>query len=123
MKSKYVGDSINLIYATNIYENSRNQDLVDYRSLCCYILHKDLKMTLYAVRDHFNRNGKAMNHCSVLHNVKLYNEVRSRKPHLDSARDMILGKLDPKYSLLKRIENIDDEIKIEQITNCVNHYE
>jgi hypothetical protein len=31
--------------------------------------------------------------------------------------------VDPKYSLLKRIEEINDKAKIQQITNCVNYNE
>jgi c-di-GMP-related signal transduction protein len=62
-----------------------------------------------------------MNHTTVLHNVKLFAEVRKRKKHLESIRDTIMQTVDPKYSLLKRIEEINDKAKIQQITNCVNY--
>lgn len=122
-KEKQVCNLINQIYGVNIYENKRTQDLVDIRSMACYILHKDLKMTLHKVKDHFNNNGKNITHCTVLHNVRLFNEVRNRKPELDEIRNIVMGTIDPKFLLIKRIENIDDASKIEQITNCVNHYE
>lgn len=122
-KEKYICESINQICGVNIYENKRTQDLVDIRSMACYILRKDLKFTLYNVRDHFTSNGKKMTHCNVMHNVKLFEEVRKRKPHLNDIRDTIMGTIDPKYLLLKRIENIEDISKIHQITNCVKHYE
>jgi hypothetical protein len=122
-KAKYIGESINQLCGVDIYENKRTQDLVDIRSMACFILHKDLKMTLYEVRDHFNFFGKQMNHTSVLHNVRLFAEVRKRKTHLEAIRDTIMQTVDPKYSLLKRIEEINDKGKIEQITNCVNYNE
>ena len=122
-KSKYIIDSINQICGVNVYENKRTQDLVDVRSMACYMLHKDLKMTLHKVKDHFNENGKSITHCTVLHNVRLFDEVRKRKPEFEETRNMIMGVIDPKFFLLKKIENIKDISKIEQITNCVKHYE
>jgi hypothetical protein len=122
-KETYIGNCINTICNTNIYENKRTQEIVDYRSLFCYILNKDLKLTLHKIKDHLNINGKKMNHATVLHNVRLFEDVRKRKPKLHDLRFEIMGSIDPKYLLLKRIENIKDQEKIEQITNCVNHYE
>lgn len=122
-KAKYICESINQICGVNIYENKRTQDLVDIRSMACYIIHKDLNFTLHKVKDHFNSSGKKMTHCTVLYNVRMFDEVRRRKPHLNDIRDTIMGTIDPKYLLMKRIENIEDISKIEQITNCVNHYE
>ena len=122
-KAKYIGESINQLCKVDIYQNKRTQELVDVRSLACYILHKDLKMTLYDVRDHFNFFGKQMNHTTVFHNVKLFEKIRKSKTHLEAIRDTIMQTVDPKYSLLKRIEEINDKGKIEQINNCVSHYE
>lgn len=121
-KEKYICETINSLMGVNIYENRRTQDLVDIRSMACYILHKDLKYTLHKIKDHFNSKGKKLTHCSVLHNVRLFDEVRRRKPILNDVRETIMGEIDPKFLLLKRIENINDIDKIEQITNCLNHY-
>jgi hypothetical protein len=121
-KEKYICETINSLMGVNIYENRRTQDLVDIRSMACYILHKDLKFTLHKIKDHFNSKGKKLTHCSVLHNVRLFDEVRRRKPILNDVRETIMGEIDPKFLLLKRIENINDIDQIEQITNCLNHY-
>lgn len=122
-QANYIGESINHLCGVNIYENKRTPDLVDIRSMACYILHKDLKFTLHKVKDHFNSRGKKMTHCTVLYNVRMFQEVRRRKPRLNDVRDTIMGTVDPKYFLIKMIENIEDTSRIEQITNCVNHYE
>ena len=121
-KEKYICETINSLMGVNIYENRRTQDLVDIRSMACYILHKDLKFTLHKIKDHFNSKGKKLTHCSVLHNVRLFDEVRRRKPILNDVRETIMGDIDPKFLLLKRIENINDIDQIEQITNCLNQY-
>jgi chromosomal replication initiation ATPase DnaA len=122
-KETYIAECIMKLYDINVYDNRRTKEIVEYRSLMCYILHKDLNLTLYKVRDHFNNNGKQMSHCNVHHNVKLFEKLRAKKTHLNELRFEILGSIDPKYLLLKRIENIEDKEKIEQITNCINHYE
>lgn len=122
-KQTSVCTAINSICGVNIYENKRTQNLVDIRSMACYILHKDLKFTLHKIKDHFISNGKEMNHSTVLHNVRLFDVVRARKPHLNEIRDTIMAAVDPKYLLLKRIENIEDKDAIERITNCINYNE
>jgi chromosomal replication initiation ATPase DnaA len=122
-KMKYIAESINQLCSVNIYENRRTQSLVDIRSMACYILHKDLKLTLHTVSDHFKENGKSFTHCNVLHNVRLFEEVRKRKPELEKVRNAVMGNIDPKFILIKRIENINDISKINQITNCINEYE
>jgi chromosomal replication initiation ATPase DnaA len=119
-KAEEIGNEINEMLDLDIYQNTRTLDLVDARSLYCYILRKDLKYTLYQVRDSLRAKGKKFDHCSVLHNVEIYDEVRRRKPKLDFIRDNILGGISPKYAILKKLEKIDDIEKLEQILNFIN---
>jgi hypothetical protein len=119
-KAEEIGKEINDTLGLNLYENTRTLDLVDARSLYCYILRKDLNYTLYQVRDTLRKQGKSFDHCSVLHNVAIYDEVRRRKPNLELIRDSILGDISPKYAILKKLEKIDDIDKLEQILNCIN---
>lgn len=119
-KAEEIANEINETLDLDIYQNTRTLDLVDARSLYCYILRKDLKYTLYQVRDSLRAKGKAFDHCSVLHNVAIYDEVRKRKPNLDLIRDSVLGAISPKYTILKKLEKIDDVEKLEQILNCIN---
>ena len=122
-KANYIGESINQLCGVNIYENRRTQDLVDARSLACYMLHKDNKITLHKIKDHFNSKGKAMTHCSVLYSSNMFAKVRRRKPELNDVRDKIMNTVDPKYALMKRIEHIEDASAIERIINCINYNE
>jgi len=119
-KAEEIGKEINETLELDIYQNTRTLDLVDARSLYCYILRKDLKYTLYQVRDSLRAKGKLFDHCSVLHNVEIYEEVRRRKPNLDLIRDSILGEISPKYTIIKKLEKIDDVEKLNQILNCIN---
>ena len=122
-KANYIGKSINQLCGINIYENRKTQDLVDARSLLCYILHKDNKITLHKIKEHFVSKGKNYDHATALYSVRAFEEARRRKPELNNIRDMILDRIDPKYALIRRIENINDPSKIEQIINCINYNE
>ena len=119
-RAEEIGNQINEMLDLDIYQNTRTLDLVDARSLYCYILRKDLNFTLYQVRDSLRAKGKSFDHCSVLHNVAIYDEVRKRKPNLDLIRDSILGEISPKYTIIKRLEKIDDVEKLKEILDFIN---
>jgi hypothetical protein len=104
----------------NLYENVRTLNLVDARSLYCYILRKDLNYTLYQVRDSLRKKGKLFDHSSVLHMERIYEEVVNRNPRFNLIRDSVLSKVSPKFLIIKNIENLQDESKLEQITNILN---
>ena len=122
-KVEIISKQINSVLGLNIFKNTRTTKLVDARSLYCYILRKDLKLTLYEIRDIFRDKGKNFDHSTVSHNVKIYQEVASRNKEFEKIRDEILGSISSKYLLLKRIQNIDNEEILNQINNCINSYE
>jgi hypothetical protein len=122
-KAIEIAERIKLAIGIDVFEKNRKQPIVDVRSMYCYMLRKDLNFTLHKIKDIFKSQGKQFDHSSVHHNVVLFDEVRRRNPHLNDVRDTIMGTIDPKFLLMKRIENIDDMSKISQITNCVNQYE
>ena len=122
-KPEIISKQINSVLGINIFKNTRTTKLVDARSLYCYILRKDLKLTLYEIRDIFRSKGKLFDHSTVSHNVKIYEEVAGRNQDFEKIRDEILGSISSKYLLLKRIKNIDNEEILIQINNCINSYE
>ena len=121
IKEKFIALQIKNLINVNVFDQSRKQNVVDARSLYCYILRKDYNFTLYEVRDIFRNNGKSFDHSSVHHNVLLFEEVRKRKEIINEARTIILSRLDPKYKLLEIVKGIDSEEEIERITNCINY--
>lgn len=121
IKEKFIALQIKNLIKVNVFDKTRKQNVVDARSLFCYILRKDYNFTLYEIRDIFRNNGKKFDHTSVYHNVKLFQEVRKRKAIIEEARNIILSRIDPKYKLLEIIKGIDTDEEIERITNCVNY--
>ena len=120
-KISQISEIINLTLNVNIFENSRKREVVDARSLFCYILRKDLKLTLITIRDIFRANRKHYDHASVLHSVKIYDVVLINNKHYEELRDIILSEYSYKHLLLRKIEQIDSEEQLERISNCVNY--
>lgn len=120
-KEEQIINRVNKMFNVNVYENRKTQNLVDLRSLCCYILHKDSKITLYKIRDHFISKGKKSDHATVLYSSNSFEEVRKRRPELNEARDYIMKEIDSKYYLIKIIQGINDKQKILDITNCIKY--
>jgi len=119
-KEEHIAEQISSALKLDLYQNSRKLNLVDARSLYCYILHKELNYTLYQVRDSFRQNGKSYHHCSVLHSVKIFDEVLSRREDIRELKDKILGRTSVKSLLLQKIKSIDNEEQLNQINNCIN---
>lgn len=120
-KEESIADEINVSLGLNLYENSRRLDLVDARSIYCYILHKELNYTLYKVRDSLRAKGKLYNHCSVIHSVKIFDEVRRRRKDINELRDKILFRTNSKYHIIEKVKNIEDEEKLSKINEFINN--
>lgn len=120
-KEESIADEINVTLGLNLYENSRRLDLVDARSIYCYILHKELNYTLYKVRDSLRAKGKLYNHCSVIHSVKIFDEVRRRRKDINELRDKILLRTNSKYHIIEKVKNIEDKEKLSQINEYINN--
>jgi chromosomal replication initiation ATPase DnaA len=118
-QAEEVAEHINLILGVNVYENKRTLPLVDARSMYCYILRKDFGYTLFEIRDSLRVNGKKFDHCTVLHNVGIWEEVSKRRKDFNSIRMEILGKVEPKKTIISYIQNITDIEKINVIYNYI----
>lgn len=119
---KRIADHLKIYLGVNVFEKTRKMENVDARSLFCHILNKDMNLTLYKIRDIFLSNGLSFDHSTVHYNVKLFAEVRKRRPIFEDIRFEILGKLEPKFLLLKRIDNEMDYEVLKQIENCINEF-
>lgn len=118
-QAELVADNIKLLLGINVYENKRTLPIVDARSMYCYILKKDLGYTLYEIRDSLRANGKKYDHCTVLHNINLWDEVSKRRKELNQIRLELLGKIAPKNTIISYIQNITDKEKINIIYNYI----
>ena len=107
----------------NVYDNSRRQNIVDARSLFCYILRKDFNLTLYKIVDIFRANGKSFSHCSVLHNVEIYDIARKWDHRLEEIRNKVLKISNPQAILINRIRDIHDNDRLQGLHNLIDFQE
>ena len=120
-KEELLAEEINRTLGLNLYDNSRTLDLVDARSIYCYILHKELNYTLYRIRDGLKAKGKKTHHATVLHAVRIFDEVRSRRKDIEALRDKIMSRSNLKNHLLAKITEINDEDKLNDINNYIEY--
>ena len=118
-----ISEKINALLGVSLFDNVRTTENVDARSLYCFILRNDLKYTLYTIRDIFNAKGKKFDHSTVYYNIRLFEEVRHRRKDLEQVRDSIMLDINPKYALIRMIENMQSEDAIDQVYKCLNNDE
>ena len=107
----------------DIFEETRKRTVVTARTLFIYILRKDWNYSLYKIRDIFIENGKKMHHATLLHNIKMYDITKKEEPKLEQIRARILKSNPLQIELIERIKRIDNEDKLEQISNCIIYNE
>ena len=88
----------------NARDNSRKQDIVDVRSLLCYLLREKLNMRWTNIARFFNENGKTMTHGTVIHCVKKYPLHKKHNKDLDKWEKLFTWKSDLTYDEIDQIQ-------------------
>jgi len=123
MDYKFISDEIQNKLGVNIFEQTRRQDVVDARSLFCHILRKDYNLTLHKIAEVFNINGKSFSHCSVIHNLSIYDVASGIDKRLEEIRYSILKTTNPKAVLMNRLRDVYDLDRIQGIINLLDFQE
>lgn len=123
MEYKLIAAEIKYTLGVNVFENSRKRPIIDARSLFCYILRKDFNLTLYGIVDIFRANGKSFSHCSVLHNVAIYEIARKWDYRLEEVRNKVLKISNPQAVLINRIREIHDTDRLQGLHNLIDFQE
>jgi hypothetical protein len=118
-----IAKEIKQILNVDVFEKKRTLKNVDARSLYCHILKLEFNYTLHQIKDTFLENNMKYDHSSVYYNICLYPEVSQRRPDIAKAKEVILSKNNPKYKLLKRIEQIDNIETLNNINLCIDTYD
>lgn len=119
-----IAENIQAAIGINVFEKNRKQHIVDVRSMYTYVLRKDLSFTLYQIRDLFKSQGKSFDHSSAHHNIVLYeNDVKKRRPELETLRIQILGIISPRFILQQKINKLVDEERVKKLIDILNIWE
>lgn len=121
--SKYlqVANRVNKLLNVNVFDNKRTLDLVDARSVTCYILNKYYGGTLHSIADFFKTNGKRFDHSTVYYNIQLFErDVKVRRKDIDENLMYLIGTIDYTTHLNIVLDTVLSDEDKERIIKIVN---
>jgi chromosomal replication initiation ATPase DnaA len=71
-----IAKRINEEFNVNIFKHTRSRNVVDARSVFCYIVRNEYSLSLHAIADYFIKNGKPYDHSTAVHSIKNYEIVK-----------------------------------------------
>lgn len=81
-RANKIAKRINKLANINVFENTRKTQYVEARSLLGFILKKYEGMTLHEIRDFYIKNGKHMNHATIIHSIRNFQIFKNYSPQL-----------------------------------------
>jgi hypothetical protein len=126
-KYNEVAKRIEKLTGLDVFQNVRNQEIVDARAMMCYILNKYYSETLHGIARYFRENGKRFDHSTVYYNIQLYaNDVSKRRRDLSDNLMYFVGTVDSTTHLniiLDTVLSPDDQQRVIDVVNrLVNKY-
>jgi hypothetical protein len=126
-KYNEVAKRIEKLTGLDVFQNVRNQEIVDARAMMCYILNKYYCETLHGIARYFRENGKRFDHSTVYYNIQLYaNDVSKRRRDLYDNLMYFVGTVDSTTHLniiLDTVLSPDDQQRVIDVVNrLVNKY-
>jgi hypothetical protein len=126
-KYNEVAKRIEKLTGLDVFQNVRNQEIVDARAMMCYILNKYYSETLHGIARYFRENGKRFDHSTVYYNIQLYaNDVSKRRRDLSDNLMYFVGTVDSTTHLniiLDTVLSSEDQQRVIDVVNrLVNKY-
>jgi hypothetical protein len=126
-KYNEVAKRIEKLTGLDVFQNVRNQEIVDARAMMCYILNKYYSETLHGIARYFKENGKRFDHSTVYYNIQLYsNDVSKRRRDLSDNLMYFVGTVDSTTHLniiLDTVLSAEDQQRVIDVVNrLVNKY-
>lgn len=101
-----ISSLLSALTQVNIFENSRERPLVEYRSLLCYLLREKLNMGWTNIAEVMRSNGKAYDHATAMHAYKMYPIYKKHNKKLLT--------LEKKFNI-KELEEYEELLKVKAI--------
>lgn len=90
----------------NLLDPTRKREYVDARAMACFIMHRNLKLTLSQIGEIFNKN-----HATVLHSLKLFDNLYETDYRFQEKFDKIKGIYCKKTPVEEPVDLKDEHIK------------
>lgn len=110
-----IAQRINEEFNVNIFKHTRSRNVVDARSVFCYIVRNEYSLSLHSIADYFIKNGKPYDHSTAVHSIKNFEIVRKYDKRVEQVVAAILKDTDQdahtKYLLNEILEKADKATK------------
>jgi len=97
--------------SVNVFQNSRKREIVEYRSLLCYILRYNLDMKWENIACFMKLNGKDFDHATAIHSVKMYEVYKINNKRLEVLRKKFKTKTKDEFITESKLEELTDRFK------------
>jgi hypothetical protein len=104
-----IGQKIIDASGVNIYDNTRKRDNVEYRGLLCHLLRNKLHMRWTNIALFMQRKGKAFDHASAIHSVKMYQVYKNYNNQLEELENIFIFKGKLNYDEIDNINYIENK--------------
>jgi len=102
-RALYIAQQVNKLSGLDVFENTRQREHVEARSLVCFVLRKYLGIGLSRIAKFFKENGKNMHHATALHLIRNYDIYKLYNKNIDRWLDIIINDIDDVGNENKRI--------------------
>jgi len=115
LKPIEIADKLKELSGIDVFENKRTKEIVKIRSLFCFLLRDKLAMRWTAIADFFIKNGKPMNHATVIYSIKNYNLYTKTDKEINDLCEMFTFDSDLTIDEVNKIKYLENKIdKLEQ---------
>ena len=102
-----IGEEIIKASGINIYDASRKRDVIEFRSLFCYLLRNRLNMKWISIAAFLRSKGKPFDHATVMHSVKMYPIYKGYNNHLKEIERFFTFSNNYNYDDVDRVSYIE----------------
>jgi chromosomal replication initiation ATPase DnaA len=111
MKPLEIAKKINRQLKVDVFKNTRKQQVVEARSLLCYILRNKLRLRWTNIALFFRNNGKSMNHATVIHNCNMFHTYKKVNTDLLDVFKTFKFKSNLSFDEIDRIHYLENKCK------------
>ena len=116
---------IQKLTGVNVFEETRRRRVVTYRALHVYMLSNTLKWTLQKIRNFYRANGKAYDHATVMHALKMFDVYCFYDSNIMNVMNALIKLKSDEVSILQGLHsklNYIDEEFYDNIQLSLNGY-
>lgn len=107
-----VSELLKALTGIDIYQQSRQRNIIEHRALLCHILRLKLDMRWESISRFIESKGKNYDHATAIHAVKMYPVYKKgRFNYFEKLESNFLVKDSTEYNYLSKVEVLEKQYK------------